>query len=117
MADILIRGMTLPEKCFNCRMCWQDTDKHWYCEANKPWGLDVTDSYLEARHPDCPLIELKQHGRLIDADAFISRLEIGTKIASDIVVGEIAAVYSELTDGVVAEINKCPTVIEASEVE
>ena len=61
MADILINGMKMPKNCAECPM------EHYEC-----WMLDdfVTD-YFEGdkRHPDCPLIELPDHGRLIDADA------------------------------------------------
>ena len=41
---------------------------------------DITDEQLDymlwkcERHPDCPLIELPPHGRLIDADKLKSRL-------------------------------------------
>ena len=68
--SILIKGMEMPKCCNDCRFAWIDTGHHWYCEANKPWGLDITD-HVMSKHPDCPLIEVPKHGRLIDADALM----------------------------------------------
>lgn len=47
MADILVRGMEMPKSCSDCPM--------YTCMHN---------------HADCHLVELPEHGDLIDRDAF-----------------------------------------------
>lgn len=102
--SILIKGMEMPKCCNDCRFAWIDTDHHWYCEANKPWGLDITD-HVMSKHPDCPLIAVPPHGRLVDADALlVSDHQHYNYIADEF--------YVE-----VRTIENAPTVIEASEVE
>ena len=54
--SILIHDMEMPKNCIEC---------HARCRL-----------YLNGRkfrHPDCPLIELPPHGRLIDADELLNK--------------------------------------------
>ena len=61
--SILIRGMEMPKDCSECRFCeWKDGDDVGCVATGK--GAD-----------DCPLIELPDHGDLIDMDEFIGRLQ------------------------------------------
>ena len=88
MSDILIKGMKIPSDCDSCfipgSFCplWINTD-------------------VGSRHPDCPLIELPPHGRLIDANEFLKRA-IGTKcfrgdyaLMLEELVGESTTIISE----------------------
>ena len=62
MADILIRGMEMPEYCYDCPC---HNGESGYCQLYK-------DGYLSCieRPAKCPLVPLPEgHGRLIDADA------------------------------------------------
>jgi len=75
--SILIKGMEMPENCFECPCCRHDSVdgiKAEQCNLT----LDVFDAnYFErwnSRAQNCPLIELPPHGRLIDADKLKSRL-------------------------------------------
>lgn len=69
MADILIR-MEMPKGCKSCKL---SSDSH--CNATGQW-LFSTDllrsgfNWKTCRLPDCPLVELPEHGDLIDRDAF-----------------------------------------------
>lgn len=57
MPDILIRGMDKPQ---SCNACMFDV-----------YGLCLINKYLEAEDElthDCPLVELPEHGDLIDRD-------------------------------------------------
>lgn len=61
--SILIRGMDMPKSCTECG-----------CEQEGFWcGVleDYTDTkyFDNKRHPNCPLIPVPPHGRLIDIDA------------------------------------------------
>ena len=66
--SIIIKGMEMPKTCWDCA-CSN------YYESIGEAMCDITDGQLDymlwkcERHPDCPLIELPPHGRLIDADA------------------------------------------------
>ena len=55
MSDILIKGMEMPNICAYCFIESSECNLH---ESVNIW---------KERHPDCPLIELPPHGRLIDA--------------------------------------------------
>ena len=56
MSDILIKGMEMPNV---CAYCFIDSS-----ECNLHSSVNI----WRERHPDCPLIELPPHGRLIDVD-------------------------------------------------
>ena len=59
--SILIKDMVKPTSCGWCRF-----EGGGYCFAAGEKILHV--GKREDVHPDCPLIEIKPHGRLIDAD-------------------------------------------------
>ena len=97
MSGIYIKGMEMPD---NCAICVFEI-KNICC---------VTGIHVEAcdRHPDCPLIEVQDHGRLIDADA----LEINDAwIEEKPMMGE--GVYSHIQFVFRNDILYAPTVIPA----
>ena len=59
MSGIYIPGLAMPTNCLDCPVYW---DK---CPNFETEG----EEYLERIHPDCPLVPVPEHGRLIDADA------------------------------------------------
>lgn len=69
MADILIRGMEIPQWCSACAC----NSMH-YCQVLK---RDVSEFLMTNKFPEnCPLVPLpEKHGRLIDADALIKRID------------------------------------------
>lgn len=69
MADILIRGMEMPENCGECpfyRLEGAGNGMYWdYCAGKRGIVYDPDNK----RENDCPLIALPDgHGRLVDAD-------------------------------------------------
>ena len=62
--SILIQGMEMPKTCWDCAC------SIYYASQDKAM-CDITDETLDyilwkrERRPDCPLIELPPHGRLI----------------------------------------------------
>ena len=62
MSDILIKRMEMPKSCEDCML-------ESYC------GLWVLLKDRPSRHPDCPLVPIPPHGRLIDADALIADIK------------------------------------------
>jgi hypothetical protein len=62
MADILIRGMEMPEYCYECPC---HNGESGYCQLYKGGYLSSIE-----RPAKCPLVDVgTPHGRLIDADA------------------------------------------------
>ena len=76
--SVLIKGMEMPENCFECPCCRHDSVdgiKAKQCNLT----LDVFDAnYFErwnSRAQNCPLVEVKTpHERLIDADKLMMSL-------------------------------------------
>lgn len=71
MSDILIKNMKMPESCAECQFSDvfaypPDYDDEWICELNY---LSMTWEDAQMRHSNCPLVEIPQHGDLIDRDA------------------------------------------------
>lgn len=69
--SVLIKGMKMPKHCWQCYF----HDEADVCEmlglsCMRVWGEEKT-------LPDCPLIELPDHGRLIDADDIMAELGSG----------------------------------------
>ena len=98
--SILIKGIEMPDGCRDCKF-QNDTicmliDGCWYDESN---GAN--------RRPECPLVPVPPHGRLIDADAL---LKTNNPVGKSMVFGG-QYVYTE------NEIQAAPTIIEAEEGE
>jgi len=65
---IYIKGMELPYSCLACPL-------HSYNMCRKT-GYDVTwEIAMQKRRNDCPLVEVPDHGRLIDADALMLKIK------------------------------------------
>ena len=81
--SVLINGMEVPTSCDKCPFldyeegfCFASGVKHesgWYESTLCPGGIK------DGRHEDCPLVPVPPHGRLIDADALIERMEFEIK--------------------------------------
>ena len=58
--SVIVKGMGMPKNCDECGI----RDIH-LC---KLWMRMTISQRIEGKHPDCPLVEVKEpHGRLIDA--------------------------------------------------
>lgn len=66
---VYIKGMEMPQNCAECPMCYDMME----CSVSplKFWNgrteIEQFD-FCNERHPDCPLVELPEHGDLIDRD-------------------------------------------------
>lgn len=61
--SVLINRMKMPKDCIKCPLCLF-TDGHWKCLADGSHA----DFGGTCRPPKCPLIELPDHGDLIDRE-------------------------------------------------
>ena len=66
--SVLIKGMEMPENCCQCiYTVWDGRDD--VCRFSGISALNI------GRQSDCPLIEIPPHGRLIDADALMLKIQ------------------------------------------
>ena len=80
--SVCIKGMEMPRHCGECGIEWCGLWKKLIIA-----GMSIAKS----RPADCPLVEVPDHGRLIDADEFLNRA-IGTKCFR----GDFALMLQEL---------------------
>lgn len=86
--SVIVKNMAMPKNCTGCPIC---------C------GLPYQHRDVKGRRPDCPLIELPPHGRLID----IKSVEEGKFVA-------VGNDYQRWWNGALESvIDNAPTVIEA----
>lgn len=78
MADLLIRA-EMPRVCANCFACKYDRDSG-LSACNISGCVLMFDVRLK-RDKDCPIVEIPDHGRLIDADALIADLQYDSELA------------------------------------
>ena len=103
---VYINEMEMPK---NCGECYVGFCKQIGCELSIGF-----DWYNINRHPDCPLVSVPQHGRLIDADAMFK--DICDDINSMTDVG-IAVDGQWLWDKLNDALENAPTIFPAEEGE
>ena len=71
MRDVLIKGMVMPNRCFEC--IFLTTVPNFFCLAGKR-DLCVEHGINISRPDWCPLVEVSPHSDLIDRDALITEV-------------------------------------------
>ena len=105
MSDILIKNMEMPKDCYGCQFLDAET---MFCNLT---GERVTHDEGQFQRMDfCPLVEVKLHGRLIDADRLAN--EIGALEYKGQYVNEGMYDFG-IADAWKLTVN-APTVLEAS---
>ena len=74
--SVYIKGMEMPERCYDCPFL--DYEQGYCFATGKKSKLGWYENFIEVggiktRHPSCPLVEVPEHGRLIDADLMLNR--------------------------------------------
>lgn len=83
MADILIRGMDKPGGCADCDFCRiQDINFEllYYCNRIERFIDEEEACNIPS---DCPIIELPEHGDLIDRDVLLAEYERDERAADE----------------------------------
>ena len=62
--SILIKGMKMPQNCDACPMLYE----YRFCALTDDHASSIEWKMEEKRMPNCPLIELPDHGDLVDRD-------------------------------------------------
>ena len=76
MADILIRGISIPRNCFECPLFTNcDACEGHECGCGLLGGIGYEEDISEDRRRDnCPLVELPEHGDLIEKQTALAAL-------------------------------------------
>lgn len=67
--SVLIKGMVMPQNCDACPMLFE----YRFCALTDDHASSIGWEMEKKRMPNCPLIELPDHGDLIDRDALCVR--------------------------------------------
>lgn len=101
--SVILMGMEMPENCGECRLMVD-----YWCYAKLANG-QPGPTFMECRPDWCPLRPLpKNHGRLIDADAFIGTIR--PIVEEDDYAGCTFRTVKEL---MTEHIDEAPTIVEA----
>lgn len=104
--SVLIKDMPMPETCDDCPFHVYHSHHEYVCKATPMlYPMNLANS-KGIRKNWCPLVKVKSHGRLIDADALIKAL-IRKEPFNDCARVVIAECMEE--------VRHAPTVIEAED--
>lgn len=76
--SVIIKGMQMPSECRGCPLCqYYPTVGETRCRmTGEVMAYHFGTIKFSGRSKHCPLVELpEKHGRLIDADAYVSMME------------------------------------------
>lgn len=107
--NVMIKGFEMPESCDACRFYDDNYDYPTCIATGHSCGYNW--SPFNQRMPDCPLVPVQPHGRLIDADALYRRIKTECNPYGNPTIG--------FEDGnkVLDMIDIAPTVIETEDGE
>ena len=76
MSSVLVKGIKIPSECRKCPFIayYKGSGNTWCNATSILLARDYQTIKFDGRHPDCPLVEIPPHGRLIDADEFSRRM-------------------------------------------
>lgn len=112
--SVIIKGMAMPETCYECRFCEE--------EQQYPFRLYCVAHYNLIKYPrtgrldTCPLVELPDHGDLIDRSRLIGGFADWYIQESPMYLGDSKVVAETIGDAMKA-IEAAPVVIPAERSE
>ena len=116
--SVLIKGMEMPKSCHDCEMSAlvDVSDGLAYgCQALKEMIFNARE-----RLPNCPLVLVPEHGRLIDADALADVFRGFIAMYDSCPFSQLASTDKARRDelqAALAEVINAPTIIPAEEGE
>ncbi len=108
--DILIKGMEMPENCGFCRLRHADIAHGDACSVKVGLWCE-----FYKRPDDCPLVLVQPHGRLVDADALMHKIEKVERAAERAIEKNGQEYSCSLWYFVEDMLENAPTIISASE--
>ena len=76
MAGVYIKGMEMPKSCFYCPFREKANPDDYVCMAMNREFEETFALIAGRRHKDCPLVEVPDHGDLIEKPILIDELAI-----------------------------------------
>lgn len=114
MSGVYIKGMQMPERCIDCDFLHED--RNYYGDVISQ-NCFITNKELalhkKERRPDCPLIDVPDHGRLGDFDALAKALR--DEALQHTIIGDLNRMTFGVGDAL-CRISCAPTVIPADKV-
>ena len=107
MSGIYIPGMEMPTSCYLCPVNKDDGFGYFTC------GVTHSECDFLKLPPDCPLIPVPDHGRLIDADAFERHECNGCDGACEALPCDCINCDAECRCDFMLDIHAAPTIIPA----
>lgn len=104
--SVLIKGIKMPKCCADCPCFYDFISCQVLFDGTDDFSMSGFDEY-KMRLPNCPLVEIPPHGRLIDADEL--KVHHGVRVSDN--YGGIRAIVFK------RDIDNAPTIIEAEEGE
>ena len=101
--SVLIVGMEMPE---SCQHCFASDDESRFCKAAKEYIP------MLGKPKFCPLVPVPPHGRLIDADKEMERVQ---KLYDNAIEKDPDMGCVNVYEGEIAVLQLAPTIIPASE--
>lgn len=112
MAEVVIKGMTLPKTCGKCPLKVEANWGLYTCPFQPEYVFALVSTF---RSDKCPLIEVPEpHGRLVDADEMFVEFAIEGQRSKRYKLGEKWELNGEEIRSV---ISRLPTIIPASKEE
>ena len=107
MAGLYIPNERRPMSCVYC-ICYNYNDD--YCQVTQ--GEPLSPDEMKSK---CPLVEIPAHGRLIDADALMQKIQENHYLLEN--PYGISVDYGMFTVGIQQAVDETPTIIPAEEKE
>lgn len=73
--SILIKGIEMPKNCCACPLFKSNMSKQLFCKAFGAFDKSDYDKLPIERMPNCPIVPVQPHGRLIDADVLMNEMD------------------------------------------
>ena len=110
--SVLITGMKMPQNCDACPMLYE----YRFCALTDDHASSIEWKTEEKRMPNCPLVELPDHGDLIDRSMLIGGFADWYIQESPMYLGDSKVVAETIGDAMKA-IEAAPVVIPAERSE
>lgn len=115
--SVLIKGIKMPKCCADCPCFYDFISCQVLFEGTDDFSMSGFDEW-KMRLPNCPLVEIPPHGRLIDADNLVSVIDDEFTEQTRTLSNPIEVLKKAVLCGFAKDvITAAPTIIEVEEGE
>lgn len=74
--SVIVKGMEMPKNCDKCGFCIDDYDYlNAFCSASDIYWSNISDVPCDKCHPACPISEIPEGAKLVDANELLDKSE------------------------------------------